>query len=280
MPDADYLLAGVGGGLRGLIEAYKTKMQNDLEQAKTRQGGFDKVDPLATAKLELEQERADSMAKYQTGMLSWMGGDPDAQDLQANAVRNGFLDPKDVPPGYRGMNAVRVMTKVLGKGPIDVNALRAKAAAERFTGGPTAQRIERSATALGPLIDDLKNQIGYDPATGGLTGKTVLSNYPVLNKLKAWGAGQIGSDAYTGINANVAAIQKELNLMAANGGSDKNLALAIEMIKPGASPAQILKGLQAIERMAGGRAKAYTGVNPFEQSGGGDADTDPMGLFK
>ena len=40
MPDSDYLLSATSGGLRGLIDAYKMKMEADQEASKVRQSGF------------------------------------------------------------------------------------------------------------------------------------------------------------------------------------------------------------------------------------------------
>lgn len=74
MADFDYALAGAGGGLRGLIEAYKMKMEREAEMAKVRQSGFNQAmapkqeDALGLERLALEREKLDELKKYRASL--------------------------------------------------------------------------------------------------------------------------------------------------------------------------------------------------------------------
>lgn len=71
MPDSDYLLAGLGGGLKGLIDAYKMKVERQQEDAKLRQSGLNQLSvmrpqpdqTLGLERLALDREAAAERAR-------------------------------------------------------------------------------------------------------------------------------------------------------------------------------------------------------------------------
>jgi hypothetical protein len=116
MADLDYFLAGAGGGLRGLIEAYKMKAEREGEQAKIRQSGFNQLavakppvdNTLALERLALAKKQADETARHNKVMEGKRaGGIPGA--LVNKLLGKDLFDPEaEVSPGERILGAQNV----------------------------------------------------------------------------------------------------------------------------------------------------------------------------
>ncbi len=270
--------AAVSGGLQGLLEAYKMKMAQSVEQAKLNQQGLDAgaqarmMMPYRMLMAEQGQERIDQTASHNAATEATSAamagispnGTPSGASIAAREILAGRLDPNTVPKRGAFYNQLMQELDKQSQGNPDLLNSAEAAKSKMFEANPTAQRVQRSGEALVPLVAALKKSIGYNETTGQYDGPTDQSSIPMWNKIKQGAAGAAGSATFTPTQANALAIQKELNMMAANGGSDKNLAMAQEMISPTSSPAQMQAGIKAIEGMVGGRSTAYGGGNPFQ----------------
>lgn len=253
----------VSSGLQGLLEAYKLKLASAQEEAKLRQSAFNvhQADPNA-AMMSMMKIIETNRHNEETEKLAGGGGAP---AIIARDILNGKFDPSQIPK--RGALYSQVINELdkQSKGNEDLISASNAAKSKMFESGPTAQRVQRSSEALGPLVEALKTSLGYNPETGVYDKPTTQSAYPAMNVAKSfWGKNFRGSDPRKDVKANATAITKELNMMAQNGGSDKNLAMAMEMIDPNSSPQDMQTGIDAAERMAGGRSEAYGG-NPLIQ---------------
>lgn len=250
-------------GLQGLLEAYKMSLAQATENAKLRQSGFNANAMMPYRMATLAEKTTHDRATEATAAVA-AGNPADAAAIMARDTLAGTYDPAQAPKrGAIYSNYIMELDKQ-SAGNEDLIAKANAAKAKMFESSSTAQRVQRSSTALVPLIDNLKKSLGYNAESGAYTGKTSQSSVPVFNKIKsAFGANVMGSDPRKEQKAYITAIQKELNMMAANGGSDKNLALASEMINPDASPKDLQTGIESAEAMSAGRSTAYGGGNPF-----------------
>lgn len=266
----------VSNGLQGLLEAYKMKLQQATENAKTMQAGV-----TAQAMMPYRMAMFDDRVRHEKVMENLQGGG-NAAAIMARDTLNGTFDPATVPK--RGALFAQYVQELDRQSQGDPQLLaRAEAAkAKMFEAGPLAQRVQRSSDALVPLVDRLKSSLGYNPETGQYDKPTAQSNYPLINKLKSFiGRNVGGSDPRKDIESNVAAIKKEINMMSANGGSDANLSLAGEMINPDSSRKDLITGLEtASQGLAAGRAQAYGGTNPFVPGGAPAAQPNPVATLR
>lgn len=259
--------AAVSGGLQGLLEAYKMKLSQATEDAKLRQSGFNSNAMMPYRMASLNEKRDHDRATEDIAATN-AGSPTAAAKIMARDTLAGTYDPTQAPKRGALYSQYIMELDRQSEGNPDLIAAAQAAKAKMFESGPTAQRVQRSSEALVPLVDNLKKSLGYDPETGAYnSAKTSQSSVPIWNKIKsAFGANVMGGDPRKETKAYATGIQKELNMMAANGGSDKNLALASEMISPDASVTDMLKGIEAAEAMSGGRSTAYGGKNPFPKA--------------
>ncbi len=273
-------LSAISGGLQGLLEAYKMKMAQDVQQAKVNQQGLDAgaqarmMMPYRMMMADQGQQRIDLTATHNfasertSAAMAGISpdGTPSGASIAAREILAGRLDPNTVPKRGAFYNQLMQELDKQSQGNPDLLNASEAAKSKMFEANPTAQRIQRSGEAMVPLIASLKKSIGYNETTGKYDGPTDQSNIPMWNKIKQGASEQMGSATFTPTQSTAMAIQKELNMIAANGGSDKNLAMAQEMIKPTSSPAQLQAGIATLESMVGGRSTAYGGANPFQSA--------------
>ncbi len=250
----------VASGLQGLVEAYKIKLGQAQEEQKIKQSGYNSAAlmPMKIAALNLNAQGAAERNRHNlvTEGQNDMGG---AADALAGGIQAGTVSPESIPkrgPVYaKVINALTKRNAAAGNtAPLDLATPTGQVKQALFASGNQPQQIKASAQALIPLLDQYQSAMEA----------AKLSDYPLVNKVKQAASYQVGSDRYTSLSKAAAAIKKEINMMAARGGSDKNLEMAGEMLSNLESPAQQKQGLDTIRAMAGGRAEAYSGQNPLE----------------
>lgn len=169
MPDSDYLLAGMGGGLKGLIDAYKMKLEREGEDAKLRQSGLNQLsvmrpptpeDPLGRARLD-ETIRANKERERLLGLRGGHQEDPPTVEVHGGAqylVRRG-RDGQKIYQRQPGSQASA--TELAG----NMTSLEK---------APELLEAMSSLGAEGEAIGSLKRMAGQSNLFGGIAAK--LSN--------------------------------------------------------------------------------------------------------
>lgn len=177
MPDGDYLLAGVGGGLRGLIEAYKVKLERETEQAKVRQSGFNQV---VTPKVAPDQ----TLGLEQLALARQKAAEDARQNAQAEADRQtGFgLEKERLDAmkkyrdtiGNRGTEAINPITGEVTTIPKGARIVTPPGAAD------SAKNLRTAENLLNIL--DLQEKRSKGLPRGRAYGRGTN----ILNKLTGW----------------------------------------------------------------------------------------------
>ncbi len=248
-------LSAVSGGLQGLLEAYKMKMAQSVEQAKINQQGLDAgaqarmMMPYRMVKLDQEQQKIDQTVAHQTEterIAALTAGSPEeSAAVMARETLNGNFDPAIVPKrGAIFSNYILELDRQ-SKGNPQLLAAAEAAKAKMYAGGAAAQGVTRSIDSLGPVVDSLKTQLGFNPQTGAYDGPSAQGDVPAMNRAKSYLGYQTGvGDPRKDIKNSVQIIQDEAKNLSRNG-SDKNMALAAGLMDADAPRGDLIKGLNA-----------------------------------
>ena len=167
MADLDYALAGAGGGLRGLIEAYKMKMEREAEMAKVRQSGFNQAmaprqeDALGLERLALSQREAAERERHNKAMEAAAGKNRAPED--AEVVELGGMEYLR----RRGQGGQYIYSPRKGLGPSSDELAGNLASLEQ---APEYAATLSGLGKEGSLVGNLKRMASQTPIIGGLAG--------------------------------------------------------------------------------------------------------------
>ena len=250
-----YPAVGLSALTQGLTQGVMTglQMRQQQEHMAMQRDQMAQQQAYHNALLGLRNESIGNTASHQKAMENILGGDPATALLYQRGLENHTIPPELLSAlSGTGIAGAALRQKAVGgalAGGYSPKEGQLEFAGEKYEKGSQAQTRQRVAKAVSPLIDQMND----------LVDKSDLSDYPLVNTARAWGAKQAGKTKYTDLQQKASLIADEIQSMV-GVGSDAKLRLIQGISDPAnQGKKQLKQGLANINAFLASRSEAFGG---------------------